>query len=166
MPWELVVLNYDGQPPRHYKDSDKNRELPLGTLDEVREHISTVLHGTEWHEEPPLIELMKATGSTSWLTWDPDWIANASKPRLKAIYQEGDLWFEMFGFEQEGPLRSLLLDVRGNQNPLPLLRRLVEPTGWSIAEMGKDGEFLDFREATQERWNGWSRFLSDALNQE
>lgn len=166
MPWELVVVNYEGKPPRLYQDSDKTRQLPLGTLDEVRKHISTVFPGTEWREEPPLIDLMKASGSTSWKSWDKETIAAASKPKLRAVYGHGNLFFEMFGFEQDGPLRFVLLDIRGQENPLPLLRKLCEPKGWSLAEMGKDGEFLDFTgSSAEDKWNSWQLFLQQAINQ-
>jgi hypothetical protein len=164
MPWELVVYHYGGPPPRLQKDADKKRQLPLGSLNEVRKHISTVLPGTEWYEDPPLIEMMKAAGNTSWETWDQQMIADASKPKLKSVYRHGNVTFEMFGFEQDGPLCYVLLDVRGCDNPLPLLRALCAPKGWSIAEMGKDGEFLDLDGPHAEKcWNNWQRFLDSAI---
>ena len=167
MPWELVVVKYDGKPPRLQRDSDKNRQLPLGTLDEVRDHISSLLPGIEWHVEPSLIEMMKANGSGLWKNWDERMIADASKPKLKATLIRDDMSFEMFGFEQDGPLRFFLLDVRGRENPLPLLRALCETKGWSIAEMGKDGEYLDLTgSSAQDRWDGWQRYLSAAINRE
>jgi hypothetical protein len=165
MPWELCVLDYDGKPPRLYTDSDKSRNRPLGTLDAVRLHISTVFLRTEWFEEPPLIEILKANGDTSWTNWDPQMIAEASKRKLKAVYEHGETTLEMFGFEQVEPLRFFLLDVRGHDDPIPLLRLLCEPKGWSVAEMGKDGEFLDFTASAETRWNGWLAFLNHALDQ-
>jgi hypothetical protein len=164
MPWELCVLDYDGKPPRLYKDSDKSRKRPLGTLDAVRLHISTVFRGTEWFEEPPLIELLKTNGDTSWKSWDPEMIADASKTKLKAVYDHGETTLEMFGFEQVEPLTFFLLDVRGRNDPIQLLRMLCEPKGWLVAEMGMDGEFLDLIASGEKRWNGWLAFLNHALD--
>jgi hypothetical protein len=164
MPWELVILNYDGNPPRYRTEADKSRELPLGTLDEVREHLSSVLPALEWYEDPPLIEMMKANGSDLWKHWDEAMIAHASLPKLRALFQDGELSLELFGFEQDGPLRFVLLDVRGGKNPMPILRALCEPRGWSLAEMGKDGEFLDFASADK-KWDDWQRYLNYAINQ-
>lgn len=165
MPWELTIVNYDGTPPRLFKDADEARELPMGTLDEVRKYISEVLPGTEWHEEPPLLEMMKASGSELWKDWDQQMIAFASMPKWRAIYQDGGLSFDMFGFEHDGPVKHFLIDVRGSENPIPALQVLCDTTGWSVAEMGKDGEFLDLDGAAGERWNQWRDYLNRAIQQ-
>jgi hypothetical protein len=143
------MVNYDGKPPRFRKDADERRELPLGTLDEVRNHISTVLPEIKWSVEPPLIEMMKAA---------------ASIPKLQAVYYRANLSIEMFGFEQNGPLRFVLMDVRGSDNPIPILRKLCEPRGWSFAEMSKDGEFLDLS-GNDKRWDNWQHYLNYAIDQ-
>jgi hypothetical protein len=165
MPWELTIVNYDGKPPRLYVHADKARQLPLGTLEEVRKHLSAVLPALEWYEDPPLIEMMKAAGSNLWETWDERTIASASRPKLRALYQEDELSLEMFGFEQDAPLHFVLLDVRGRKNPIPILRALCEPKGWSLAEMGKDGEFLDLSGNADRKWDDWQRFLKSAIDQ-
>jgi hypothetical protein len=164
MPWELTLVNYDGKPPRFRKDADERRELPLGTLEEVRKHISTVLPEIEWSVEPPLIEMMKATGSNLWEDWDEEMKAAASIPKLQAVYYRENLSIEMFGFEQNGPLRFVLMDVRGSDNPIPILRKLCEPRGWSFAEMSKDGEFLDLS-GNDTRWDNWQHYLNYAIDQ-
>jgi hypothetical protein len=163
MPWELTIVNYDGAPPRLYEDRDKSRERPLGTLDEVRQHISDALPGTEWNVEPPLIEAMKATGCDLWKDWDELLIATCSQPTLKAYYQGCGFHFEMYGFGQadDGPIRHILLNVRGIGNPIPALRALCAPKGWCAAEAGcKDAKFLDF-DAEEAEW----RRVRDYLNQ-
>lgn len=164
MPWELTIVNYDGKPPRFASESLEEKFLPLGSLDEVRIHISTVLPETEWITEPPLIEIMKRTGSDSWKEWDPEMIASASHPKLKAYYDNGGLSLEMYGFEQDGPLRYLLVEVRGDANPIPTLRALCVPNGWSAHEMCRNAEFLDLAGDTHGRWSAWERFRNFAID--
>ena len=163
MPWELTIVNYDGKPPRLASESLESKCLPLGTLDEVRAHISSVLPETEWLTEPPLIEIMKQTGSDSWKEWDPEMIASASRSKLKGYYENGGLFLEMYGFEQDGPLRYLLMEVRGDANPIPTLRTLCNPNGWSAHEMCRDAQFLDLDGDRHDRWSVWERFRNFAI---
>lgn len=76
--------------------------------------------------EPPLLEIMKASGLTLLEDWDGAMIADASKPKLRAVYQRANLSIEIFGFEQSGPLCFVLLEVRGRDNPLPELRKICQ----------------------------------------
>jgi hypothetical protein len=165
MPWELSLINYDGKPPRLRTDEDERRKLPLGTLDEVRDHISSVWPETTWTVEPPLLEMMKASGNDLWKHWSEEMVAYASESKLRGLYQGAGFTVELFGFEQHTPLRFLLLDVRGRGNPIPVLKALCEPKGWCIAEMGKDGEYLNFATA-EKKWDKWQRYLSAAIEGE
>ena len=165
MPWELTLLKYDGVPPRFRRDADAQRELPLGTLHEVRNHISNALPGTAWYEELPLIEMMKANGSESWKTWDKEMIESASMPKLKAVYNAGGVCFEMFGFSQVGPLKHVLMEIRGNENPIPALRSLCDPKNWSVVEEGTEPEFIRLDGEAIDRWNKWQKYLNVAIQQ-
>ena len=166
MPWELTILKYDGEPPRMRRDAQKERELPLGTLAEVKGHITEVMPGTEWYEEPSLIEIMKMTGSDTWKDWDDEMIAASSEPKIKAHFESGDTSFEMFGFEADGPIRHFLMDIRGNDNPISTLRALCLPKRWSVAEMSRDGEFLALSGNSDSRWNAWLGFLGAAIKKD
>ena len=64
--------------------------------------------------------------------------------------------------ESSSPLRFVLLDVRGRGNPIPVLKALCKPKGWCIAEMGEDGEYLNFATA-EKKWDEWQRYLSAAI---
>ncbi len=163
MPWELTIVNYDGEPPRFVADSNRDRHLPLGTLEEVRAYISSVLPKTQWVTEPPLIEIMKRSGSDSWKEWDAESIASASRPKLKAHYEADGVSFEMYGFDQNGPVQYFLLEVRGDQNPIPTLRTLCSPKGWSAHEMCRGAEFLDLNLDRQGRWSVWEKFRDFAI---
>jgi len=163
MPWELAVIKYDGQPPRLQKDASESRKRPLGSLDKVRQHISESLPGVEWHEEPPLIDMMKASGSKLWEDWDAEMIAHASQPTLTAVYRSGGVILEIYGFKENDPVGSILVDVRGDGNPIPALKAICEPKGWTIVEMGEDGEFLDLSGPATARWNAWQQYLNAAI---
>jgi hypothetical protein len=163
MPWELEIIKYDGPVPRLRADVDETRLLPLGTVEDVRAHVSETLPAIEWQVEPPLIEVLKASGSDSWKHWDESTIESASQPTLKACYELEDLYIEIFGFKQASPLRYLLMEVRGEGDPLPVLRALCKPTGWSVADMCKDAVFLDLDSTTNPRWEKWRRFLGFAM---
>lgn len=163
MPWELKIINYDGVPPRLVADSSREKHLTLGTLDEVRAHISSALPRTEWVTEPPLIEFMKRNGSDSWKEWDTDSIASASRPKLKAYYENDGMFFEMYGFDQDCPVQYFLLEVRGDEDPIPTLRALCSPKGWSAHEMCRDAEFLDLDKDKQGRWSVWKNFRNFAI---
>jgi hypothetical protein len=113
--------------------------------------------------EPPLLEIMKASGLTLLEDWDGAMIADASKPKLRAVYQRANLSIEIFGFEQSGPLCFVLLEVRGRDNPLPELRKICQTKNWSLAEMCEDGEFLGLSVA-DERWKNWQRYLNFAID--
>lgn len=163
MPWELEIIKYDGPVPRLRADADETRFLPMGTVDDVRAYISETLPDTEWRVEPPLLEVMKASGSDTWKHWDESMIESASQPKLKAFYEAENLYIEIFGFDQIGLLRYLLMEVRGEGDPLPVLPSLCQPAGWSVADMCKDATFLDLDSTSNPRWGKWRRFLSFAI---
>ena len=112
-----------------------------------------------------MIEMMKTNGNDSWKSWDKEMIAWSSTPKLNALYESGDVCLEMYGFRKDGPLTFIHVDVRGCGNPIPALRSLCGPRGWSVAERCKDGEFLDLAGASEKRWNEWQEYLKFALEQ-
>lgn len=162
MPWELEIRKYDGQIPRKRSEADSNRFLPLGAVEEVRLHLSKVLPTLEWEEEPPLLEILKASGSDLWKDWDEELLTSASRPKLKAYYESENLSIEFYGFDQPGELQYLLLDVRGEGNPLPLLKKICQPLCWSIADFRRDAEFINLDQTDSPRWRNWLGFLKRA----
>jgi hypothetical protein len=129
MPWELCILKYEGAPPRFRAHTSESRELPLGSLEEVRQHIDRVFPGTVWEEEPSLIEVMKLTGNKSWEKWDAKMIEASSYPTLKGLYERGDLTFEMFGFEQPEPLSYFFSMYVDPKNLFHCYSHCVNPKG-------------------------------------
>ena len=163
MPWELTLVKYDGEPPRRVSDASRDRYLAMGTLEEVQQHISSVLPATEWVKEPSPIEVMKHGGSDSWKDWDDEMIASASQRKLKGYFLRDDLSLEIYGFEQEGPLRYVLVEVRGEGDAISTLRALCCPVGWSAHDMSRDAAFIDLTGSGNTRWSFWKRFRDFAI---
>jgi hypothetical protein len=157
MPWEITLVNYEGNPALSYRAPDRPEPLPLGSKQSVVERISSCVPELEWYEEPPMTEMIQRFPDHPFrellASWPEEMRARASRPKLRAIYDQGDLSMELYGFDED-PLKFLCIEVRGNDDPLPLLRRLCVPNGWSVVD-DADGSFLDL---STDRAGGWERF--------
>jgi hypothetical protein len=137
MHWHLHISSSDGR--------------PLGTRDEVVAQISTALPGLRWAEGPSSFdELGNIPGHPFLgLPWTAEQRAVFSLPKLTGTYDSGDFGLEIGGLEC-CPLTSFSVTVHGEGNPLPALRNVCQPAGWSVVD--EAGQRLDLDDAAWESY--------------
>jgi hypothetical protein len=131
MPWELCVIKVAGKPPTKRPEE----HLPLGPIEEVQRLLESVLPGIEIHREPPganMVEMMKECGFE--LPESTAALLGQGAGRYGAFFEADGITFE-FSFGHENQVRSAILDVRGNGDPMPVIERLTASTGWCVYDM-------------------------------
>lgn len=110
MPWELLI--------------SRSGEEPLGSRDAVVAQVATATGGEPLSlvplPPPEALAAMPERVRAAFLT-----------PILRALLEEDDVLVELWCVD-EPVVKSLHADIRGGGDPLPLLRRLCEPGGWSV----------------------------------
>lgn len=155
MPWELTVLKLDGPPPRYGREIDPARRRPLGRCEEVRQIIDAAFPGMEWTQEPSTIESSRRLNLSIPESWDAETLHVASLPQWKGIFVCGRLYVEVYSLPDGADLDFMHVEVRGEGDPLPYLRQLCEPRQWTVVEIGKDGQCLNFEGNAGQRWQGF-----------
>src|SRR5262245_15723082 len=136
MPWQLCILKYDGTVPRFPREMDRTRLVPLGTREEVRQHVEAVFPDAAWSEE-----------------------TIASWPKLMARFDMDGLSFEMY-LPLTHSINDFGVDILGRGNPVPHLRALLKPKEWIAMEFAREGEFFTFQSGANERWGRWQEYLA------
>jgi len=164
MPWELTAVKYDGAPPQYTREIDSARQLPLGPCDTVREWISSALPGIAWSREPSLAETSCRLGMELPDCWDEDTRRLAAMSKWRGQFGSENLFVEMYGLYDGADIRSFEIEVRGTADPIPCLQKLCEKPKWTLAEVGKDGQCLEFDSNASRRWNDFRNWVEDAVD--
>lgn len=146
MPWELALVRRDG--------------APLGPTAAVRKEIDRVWVGVVWGREPSLLEKIKDVPEhplhKTVSAWPPELREKAERAKTIAVCEAGGVFIEMYGLEAN-PLPRLFVEIRGSEDPSPLLLKLSRATGWGIKELGS-GRLLE-DDALPAAWDAYRRTL-------
>lgn len=151
MTWKLMVLKYDGQPPRWRHEAVANsRCLPLGTPGQVRQHASEGLPGIEWGEAASLAEQLRQAGMGARDAGEEEIMAGLDRPWVVGRLQADDFSLVLDAFHGD-IIHGFFVTVHGMGNPVPALAQLCRAGGWCLAEATEDGECFDLSESGQAR---------------
>lgn len=151
MPWEITIRRRDG--------------ASLGELEQVRERIQSAVPAIEFFDCPSGAEQIAAAAAAGFEF--PEIIrANLqSKPATQeAQYETEEISIHFYGFESQ-PLESFYGEVRGNGNPMPVLKALCESNAWVVVN-GANGELVDLSAMEAEGWTDFQAFLERAIGSE
>lgn len=102
----------------------------LGTPDRVVNRIAVAAPEVRWVEGPSSFEEAKAITALQ-LPWTDEQRAVFSLPKRTGVYEGEGGPVRLYGFES-CPLTSVTVDVAGEGNPLPFLRKVCLPNGWVV----------------------------------
>lgn len=135
MPWEITLIN--GPTPD---------DSTLGPRAEVTSKIADALPGTQFATGPAMPE--------EFLAQMPESMREAlSRPKLQGLFEHEEYSVQFYGSAEES-IRYLHAEVRGDGDPLVVLKTLSDETGWSIWD---DAEQKPV-DLTNTETNGWKAF--------
>jgi hypothetical protein len=74
----------------------------------------------------------------------------------------GDGFTIEFNLGDDDPIQVCTLHVRGGGDPIPALRRFVNPNGWALLDCST-GAVLDAENPSPEGWEGFQAFRDQAI---
>ncbi len=160
MPWEINIVRY----------LDEVR-CDLGDRQMVIDHVARIAPGKGLAPPPlpPQADLDRMSAETR---------AAFLRPILSTIYQEGDLSIE-FWCPDSATISCLHADVRGEGDPLPVLRSLCLPCGWTVLDLAeyqrcvhtcsalelKQRASVDLDAPTIPQWDSFTRALRELIDE-
>src|SRR5262249_4797810 len=146
MPWEIVI-----------KGSPTDDKMPLGERNAVIDAVSSALPGVILENPGPPPEEFLATLS-------PFFRASFLQPQLTGLYQDDCISIEFYTLDLP-QIPSLCGNVRGNGNPLPILRRLCVGNGWSVIS-SYNKAVVDLGAVASPEWGAFCGYVEHCLNTE
>jgi hypothetical protein len=146
MPWELTIVG-----------SPTDEKIPLGPRQLIIDAVAKILPGTVLQRPPlPPQDFLDSLSPT---------VRDAfTRPQLEAAYEVDKLSFEFHTWDFPN-IPFLCVNVRGEGNPLPVLRKLCVPNGWTVVS-GSDKSAVDLEADTAIQWDAFREFRDDAFNDE
>lgn len=150
MPWEVTIK--------------KANDEALGSQQEVIDRIKAAIPTIQWWVEPPMMEKIKDMPDHPFHKLIPTWSAETqaymSKPHLRGALENGELYIEFQGFEQD-PVRFINLEVRGNGNPMPPLAAICLPSGWMVIDL--ENNEVDLAAGDAASWESFRQYRDHAI---
>jgi hypothetical protein len=148
MPWEITIRRPDGS--------------PLGDFDSVRHQLTQAVPGIAFYQEPSGAEKV-TTYRQAGIELPEIGRQGLEKhlARVRAECASGKFSISFYGLESE-PLCSVLAEVRGNGNPVPVLAALCVPNGW-IAIDDASGTPVDLSGGSPTGWDDFREYRSRAI---
>jgi hypothetical protein len=150
MPWEVTLQRIDGQ--------------PMGELAALRAGIESAIPGIQYHTEPSGLERLEAARKMG--VEFPDVLRTHFEnlpAKLNAVFVTENLMVRIYGFESR-PLTRLHAEIRGNENPAPVLRQLCALNSW-IAVDDQSGTDIELSDASPKQWLNFLGYI-DSIRQE
>jgi hypothetical protein len=136
MPWTILITRTDGE--------------PLGDVDTVRAAIGRQLPQTKFWRDPSGAD-MAAFLPAEHRQFFMQLVGHIPADE-RGLYEKDSFTLELF-LGSQPVVKSITVDVRGDGNPLPALRRLCEPLVWRVREPGGKPIELQHESAA-----GWGEF--------
>jgi hypothetical protein len=151
MPWEVTLQRIDGQ--------------PMGELSALRTRIESAVPDIQYHTEPSGLERLEAAKKMG--VQFPDVLITHFEnlpAKLNAVYTAKNLMVRIYGFESQ-PLTRLHAEVRGNENPAPVLRQLCALNSW-IAMDDQSGTDVELSDAPPKQWLDFLGYVDSIREQD
>jgi hypothetical protein len=151
MPWEVTFQRSDLQ--------------ALGDLATIRRGIETAIPDIQYYTEPSGIQKLEAAAKMG--VEFPDVLKKHFEnlpAKLHAVYSSEDLTISIFGFESQ-PLNRLHAEIRGNQNPAPILRTLCVQNSWSALD-DQTGSAIDLNDTIPTQWLEFMGYRDSILQED
>ena len=172
MSWDVSIYGPVDPPP----DAERELEvLPsLGLLTAVSESMQRILPAMAWEELASGADVLARTEADGMHWGEVMRQFMMSKPATVAgLYEDGDLSLEFSFFTADhlfarrtDEVRSIQVAVRGSGDPIVVLRRLAEATGWLMYD-GSTLQRLRFEAPdTDRRWKEFQSYVRNAVARE
>jgi hypothetical protein len=151
MPWEVTLQRIDRQ--------------PMGELTVLRKCIESAVPGIQYHSEPSGLERLEAAKKMG--VEFPDVLRTHFEnlpAKLNAVYTAENLMVRVYGFETQ-PLTRLHAEIRGNENPAPVVRQLCAFNSW-IALDDQSGSDIELSDAPPKQWLDFLGYVDSIREQD
>ena len=145
MPWTVHIRPRDG--------------TALGTLDEVRGILTDRLHGVRFWRDPSGAEKAKHLPEAHRQMFAE--LFGHLPADTRGSYDCDQLSFEFF-LGSNDVVRTLTVDIRGDGNPILVLRELGNETGWQIH--GPNGDAVDLGRDDLPGWERFAKYRDTAVD--
>lgn len=119
MPWEISFIR-----------GSRPGEQPLGARDIVVEKLSRVLPPAQLRPPPHIPDDVRSR-------MPPTVIEAMSRRVLETEFDHPDLLIQFYCADSD-PIQELHAEVRGEGDPIPVLKAICESTGWSVWDIGTE----------------------------
>jgi hypothetical protein len=145
MPWEITIIS-----------GTRDNRKPLGLRDDVIAALAEAVPGVKLRPPPMPPEEM--------LALMPPTVRDAmTRPKLEADFDHEDLSIQFY--TSDAPeIDWINAEVRGNGDPLPVLRVICSNTGWSVIDVGEN-TVVDVANANSESWDSFRLWRDKAIRQ-
>ncbi len=134
-----------------------DNEQPLGGVDDVISIIDTRINGFTAYRDPSIDEKLAAMPADIRELYVKT--VGHLPPFTRGDYQVEGLSLE-FNFGSTDPITRFLIDVRGNGNPMPVLRKLIGDSDWFVVDPA--GRKVDLNAHTLECWTDFTTYRDSA----
>ncbi len=137
MPWEITFQRADLE--------------SMDDVETIQSGIEAALPEIQYITEPSGLEKLEAAAKMG--VEFPDVLKKHFEllpAKLYAVYNTDDFAITIYGFEAQ-PLARLHAEIRGNQNPGPILRSLCSRNAWITID-DQTGATIDLSETTPKQW--------------
>jgi hypothetical protein len=146
MPWTIIVSRTDGE--------------PFGDIDAVRAAIARQLPATKFWRDP------SGADKAAFLPEQHRQLFMQLVGNLPAdergLFEGDGFTLELF-LGSQPDVKSITVDVRGDGDPFPALRRLCEPLDWCVREPG--GELVELHHESAAGWHEFTRYRDHAVHE-
>jgi hypothetical protein len=150
MPWEVTLQRIDRQ--------------HMGELTALRTCIESAVPDIQYHTEPSGLEKLEAAKKMG--VEFPDVLRTHFEnlpATLNAVYTAENLMVRIYGFESQ-PLTKLHAEIRGCENPAPVLRQLCAMNSWTALD-DQSGTNIELSDAPPKQWLDFLGYVDSILDE-
>lgn len=136
----------------------------LGDVPTLRNALEAAVPGIQYYTEPSGLQKLDAAAKMG-VKFPEVLIKHFENlpAKLYAVYSTDELTVTIYGFEAK-PLIRLHAEIRGTQNPAPILRILCQHNSWSALD-DQTGFAIDLNDETPKQWLSFLGYR-DSIRQE
>lgn len=150
MAWEVTFQRTDSQ--------------ALGDVPTIRKSLEAAIPGIQYCAEPSGLQKLEAAAKMG-VKFPEVLIKHFENlpAKLYAVHSSDNLTITIYGFEAE-PLSRLHAEIRGTQNPGPILRTLCQHNSWSALD-DQTGFAIDLCDETPKQWLAFLGYRDSILQE-